>query len=99
MSKSKKPIQLSNDRNIHLRTTVPSHQEQLVHIGKAISSPVRLQILNLLDNTPMSIQDVYKRQDLPLTSSVAMLLVATAAPQPKVLNFTSRMIWFSSISR
>ena len=31
--------------------------------------------------------------------SVAMLLVATAAPQPNVLNFTSWMIWLSSISR
>ena len=28
---------------------------------------------------------------LPFTSSVAMELVATAAPQPKVLNFTSTM--------
>ena len=69
MSKSKKPIQLSNDRNIHLRTTVPSHQEQLVHIGKAISSPVRLQILNLLDNTPMSIQEIASTLDIPVSST------------------------------
>ena len=35
----------------------------------------------------------------PFTISVAILLVATAAPHPNVLNFTSLMIWFSSMSR
>ena len=32
---------------------------------------------------------------LSIASFVAMLLVATAAPQPKVLNLQSRMIPFS----
>ena len=32
---------------------------------------------------------------LPLMSSVAMELVAMALPQPKVLNFTSVMVWVS----
>ena len=36
---------------------------------------------------------------LPFTSTVAMELVAMAAPQPKVLNFASRMTLFSSMSR
>ena len=37
--------------------------------------------------------------DLPLTISVAMLLLATAAPHPKVLNLQSLMMPFSSMSR
>ena len=36
---------------------------------------------------------------LPFTSTVAIELVAIAAPQPKVLNFASRMTLFSSMSR
>lgn len=36
---------------------------------------------------------------LPLTISVAMLLVATAAPHPKVLNLQSCMMPSSSMSR
>ena len=35
---------------------------------------------------------ILKEDVFPFTISVAILLVATAAPHPNVLNFTSRMI-------
>lgn len=68
---SKKAIKIIGDRDIALNLENVQHQERIIKIGKALSTPPRLQILNLLKLKAMSIQEIAKTLNLPV-SSVAL---------------------------
>jgi predicted transcriptional regulator len=67
----KKSVKIIGERNIELNLSNPDHQERIAQIGKALSSPVRLQILNLLKTVPLSLQEIAEILSLPLSSTAA----------------------------
>lgn len=67
--KTKSPIKIIGERDIELHLSNPDHYEQIALIGKALSSPVRLQILNLLKNTALSLQEIAGILNIPVSST------------------------------
>ena len=64
-------IRICNDRDINLHLGNPEHHERICKIGKSLSVPARLDILDILKNTPRSLQEISNILNLPL-SSVAL---------------------------
>lgn len=64
-------IRISQDRNISLYLGNPQHRDRILKIGKALSVPARLEILDILKNTPRSLQEISSLLNIPL-SSVAL---------------------------
>lgn len=64
-------IRISNQRDIILHLGNPEHKDRILKIGKALSIPARLEILDILKNTPRSLQEISSLLDIPL-SSVAL---------------------------
>lgn len=62
-------IRISNDRNIRLDLGNPDHFDRILKIGKALSTPARLNILDILKNTPRSLQEISALLDIPLSST------------------------------
>lgn len=67
--KPKKTIRIIGERNINLNLSTPSHQDRIVKIAKALSSPVRVQILDMLKNTPRSLQEISNILNIPISST------------------------------
>ena len=67
--RTKHNIRISQDRNISLYLGDPAHHDWITRIGKALSSPVRLKILNILKNTPRSLKEIAALLELPLSST------------------------------
>lgn len=67
--KEKRTVRVIGERNIHLHLNNPSHRERIVKIGKALSSPVRLEMLNILKTTPRSLQEIASILSIPLSSA------------------------------
>lgn len=67
--KQKKAIRIIGERNINLNLSNPGHQERIVKIAKALSSPVRVQILDMLKNTPRSLQEISSILNIPISST------------------------------
>lgn len=67
----KKTIKIIGERDISLNLDNPQHQEHIIKIGKALSVPARLQILNLLKFKAMSVKEIADTLDMPV-SSVAL---------------------------
>ncbi|WP_426348544.1 ArsR/SmtB family transcription factor [Alloiococcus sp. CFN-8] len=68
MSKKKTPIKIIGERDISLNLANKSHQEKIVKIGKALSVPARIQILNILRYKPLSLQEISSILDIPISS-------------------------------
>ncbi len=68
-SRAKHNIRISNHRDITLDIGTPGHFDRITKIGKAISSPIRLDILNILKNTPRSLQEIASLLNIPLSST------------------------------
>lgn len=71
MAKAKEPIKIIGERDIELNLSNPAHHSQIARIGKALSSPVRLNILNLLKNTTLSIQEIAGILSIPVSSTAS----------------------------
>lgn len=71
MARAKHNIRISQSRDIALNLNDSNNEEKIAKIGKALSSKERLEILNILKNTPRSLQEISKIIHVPL-SSVAM---------------------------
>ena len=70
MSKREKHnIRISQNRDITLHLGNPEHFDRITKIGKAISTTIRLQILDILKNTPRSLQEIATLLDIPLSST------------------------------
>lgn len=67
--REKHNIRISQHRDISLDLGNPDHFERITNIGKALSTPVRLDILNILKNTPRSLQEIASLLNIPLSST------------------------------
>lgn len=63
------PVKIIGERDIELHISNPDHYDRLAAIGRALSSPVRLKILNILKNATLSIQEVAQVLELPMSSA------------------------------
>ena len=63
--------------------------ETLCNVGKAISSPIRIEILKLLYENGMIIGDIAKKLDIP-ASSAAMHVKIFGKSQPDTYGRTGR---------
>lgn len=68
-NKAKAPVKIIGERDIELYLCNPNHHERIVKIGKALSSPIRLNILNLLKNTALSLQEIADLLHIPVSST------------------------------
>lgn len=68
-AREKRNIQITGERHICLHLGNPQHHELIAKIGKALSSQVRLQILDILKYTPRSLQEIASILDIPLSST------------------------------
>lgn len=64
-----KNIKIMGERDILLSMENEHHQTRIAKIGKAISSPVRLQMMNLLTINPLSVQEIAKALSIPVSST------------------------------
>lgn len=86
--KEKRTVRIIGERNIHLHLSNPSHRQRIAKIGKALSSPVRLEILDMLKTTPRSLQEIASILCIPLSSAAlhiktleeAQLIVTESQP-------------------
>ncbi len=67
--REKRTVRIIGERNIRLHLSNPSHRDSIVKIGKALSSPIRLEILSILRNNVRSLQEIASMLDIPLSSA------------------------------
>lgn len=67
--KEKRTVRIIGERNLYLHLSNPEHQKKITKIGKALSSPVRLKILDMLKNTSRSLQEISTLLNIPLSST------------------------------
>ncbi|MCI8888084.1 MAG: helix-turn-helix domain-containing protein [Hungatella sp.] len=67
--KVKTPVKIIGERDIELYLCNPNHHDHITKIGKALSSPIRLNILNLLRNTALSLQEIADLLHIPVSST------------------------------
>ena len=77
--KQKAPVKIIGERDIQLHLSNPAHHDQIVRIGKALSSPIRLNILNLLKNTPLSLQEIADILSIPVSSTALHIKILEEA--------------------
>ncbi len=59
----------SLEKNIELNLSVAGHRELIAAAGKALSSTVRIDILNLIKTKPLSLQEISRILKIPLSST------------------------------
>lgn len=67
--REKRTVRIIGDRNIYLHLSNTAHHAQIAKIGKALSSPIRLKILDMLRNTSRSLQEIADLLQIPLSSA------------------------------
>lgn len=77
--KVKTPVKIIGERDIELNLSNPEHHPQIAIIGKALSSPIRLNILNLLKNTPLSLQEIASILSIPVSSTALHIKILEEA--------------------
>lgn len=71
MAKAKDKIKIIGERDIELTLSNPLHHAQIAKAAKALSSPARLEILNLLKDATFSVQEIAEILSLPVSSTAA----------------------------
>lgn len=88
MSNKKKNIKIIGERDFSLHLSNPDHHDSIAAIGKALSSKIRINILDLLKNNVMSLQEISDILDIPYSSTAlhiktledAKLIVSESQP-------------------
>ncbi len=65
----RKTIKILGERNISLNLDNTAHHAHITKIGKALSSPIRLQMMNLLKINPTSLLEISEAMGLPVSST------------------------------
>ena len=65
----KNTANIVREKFLEYNLSIPEHKAAINAVGKALSSPVRIDILNLIKMTPLSLQEISKALDLPLSST------------------------------
>lgn len=68
-AKEKRTVRIIGERNICLHLSNQDHRERIMKIGKALSSATRLDILDMLKNTPRSLQEIASILGIPFSSA------------------------------
>lgn len=84
----KTPIKIIGERDFSLHLSNPNHHESIAAIGKALSSPIRIKILDILKNNVMSLQEISDVLNIPYSSTAlhiktleeAKLIVSESQP-------------------
>lgn len=71
----KKSIKIIGERDIDLHISNPDQHEQIIRISKALSSPVRLKILDILKDTTLSVQGIADLINAPVSSTALNIKV------------------------
>lgn len=69
MKTMKNTANIVREKFLEYNLSIPEHKAAINAVGKALSSPVRIDILNLIKMTPLSLQEISKALDLPLSST------------------------------
>lgn len=69
MKTIKNTAKVVREKTLEFNLSIPEHKDMINAVGKALSSPVRIDILNLIKITPLSLQEISKSLDLPLSST------------------------------
>lgn len=69
MNKVQAAPKVIGEKNLEYNLATPSHKALIVSVGKALSSPVRIDILNLLKTKPLSLQEISRLLQIPLSST------------------------------
>ena len=69
MSAIQSTPKIIGEKNLELNLAAASHKAHLVAIGKALSSPVRIDIMNLIKTKPLSLQEIARLLQIPLSST------------------------------
>ncbi len=75
MSHKKAPVKINGERDIQLHLSNLEHHEKISAIGKALSSPIRLKILNILKDAVLSIQEISDTLEIPFSSTALHIKV------------------------
>lgn len=67
--KEKRKIKVMGERDIILNIENEHHQDLITKIGKVLASPVRLKMMNLLKINPMSVQEIARALNIPVSST------------------------------
>lgn len=79
MQYSENPSVIASRKHIELKLGLTEHKERIAAIGKALSSPVRIDILNLLRSQPLAMQEISKTLGIPLSSTTMHIKSLEAA--------------------
>lgn len=60
---------ITTEKELELNLSTESHKPWITAIGKALSSSVRIDILNLIKVHPLSLQEISRRLRIPLSST------------------------------
>nr|WP_294492409.1 helix-turn-helix domain-containing protein [uncultured Anaerosporobacter sp.] len=63
------PFKINGERDFSLHLSNLDQHDKIAKIAKALSSPTRLKIINILKNTTMSIQEISDTLDIPASST------------------------------
>lgn len=82
---------VDNDKTLQLHIDVPSERDRLCAVGRALSIPDRVRILELLGNRAMNLNEISKALNIPVSSvsnhinalSEAELVLITYQPSAK----------------
>ena len=69
MKTIKNTANIVREKLLEYNLSIPEHKAAINAVGKALSSPVRIDILNLIKMTPLSLQEISKALQLPLSST------------------------------
>ena len=71
--------EIIGEKNPKFNLAMESHKASIVAVGKALSSPVRIDILNLIKAKPMSLQEISRLLKIPLSSTAMHIRCLEAA--------------------
>lgn len=97
---------ISGDKNFILSVNEPSQHENIVRLGRALSSPDRLKVLTLLQYQPLNLLEISKALDMPISSvskhvdalAEAQLIFVNYQPGPKGhVKICSKMVMSATV--
>lgn len=69
MKAVQKPLKVIGEKNLEYNLATPDHKASIVAVGKALSSPTRIDIMNLIKTKPLSLQEISRLLQIPLSST------------------------------
>ena len=84
---------ITTEKELELNLSTESHKPWITAIGKALSSAVRIDILNLIKVHPLSLQEISRRLGIPLSSTALHIRCLEDAHLVSACVILFRFIW------